>query len=157
MEKPSLRASMVAMLLPCTYSIGGAALAVDFFDSDKLCDVVAAERLGAGGFLQNVLHQRVGLFGQHLQLDGLQGDRLPALRIGGLIDRANLGMRNFAEYFETSDLVGHCSLSPDKSTNRRSFGKTPEVVLGGKVRTRISRLNRGWELRRYSEMDGTSM
>src|SRR4051812_38541651 len=29
--------------------LGGATLAVDLFDSKKLCDVVAAERLGASG------------------------------------------------------------------------------------------------------------
>ena len=113
---------------------GGATLGVDLFDADKLRDIVTAERRSTGGFLQYVLHQRVGLFRQHIQLDGLQGNRLPALRIGGLIDRANLGVRNLAEYLETPDLVGHCSLSPDKSTNRQSFGKTPEVFLGGKVR-----------------------
>ena len=112
---------------------GGATLGIDLFDADKLRDVVTAERRSSGGFLQYVLHQRIGLFGQHVQLDGLQGDRLPALRIGGLIDRANLGVRNFAEYLETSDLIGHCSLSPGTSMKRQSSGKTPEVTLGGKV------------------------
>ena len=125
--------------------LGGAALAVNFFDAEKLCDVVAAERLGAGGFLQDVLHQRVGLFGQHLQPDGLQGNRLPALRIGGLVDRANLGMRDLAEYFETSDLVGHCSLSPEKINKQAVLWKDARGRPWGKGATRISRLNPGWD------------
>ena len=103
---------------------GGTALIFNYLHAEKLCNVVAAERLGAGSFLQNVVDQNIGLFVQHLQLDGLQGNGLPALWISGLIDRANLGMRDLAEDFETPNLICHCSLSPVKTANRRSCKKT---------------------------------
>src|SRR4029077_20872086 len=121
---------------------------VNHFHAEKLCDVVAAERLGAGSFPQDVVDQNVGLFVQHLQLDGLQGNGLPALRIGGLVDRANLGMRDFAEYFETSYLICHCSLSPEKNCKQAVFWKDARLRPWGKGATRISRLDWRWELRR---------
>src|SRR6185369_1742980 len=120
--------------------LGGAALVVNHLHAEKLCDVMAAERLGAGGFLQDVVDQYVGLFVQHLQLDGFQGNRLPALRIGGLIDRANLGMRDLAEYFETSNLICHCSLSPEKNCQQAVFWKDARLRPWGKARLEY----RGW-------------
>src|ERR1700720_1830194 len=127
---------------------GGTALIVNHFHTEKLCDVVATERLGAGSFPQDVVDQNVGPFVQHLQLYSLQGNSLPALRIGGLVDRANLGMRDLAEYFETSYLIGHCSLSPEKNCKQAVLSKDARPRPWGKGASRISRLNPGWELRR---------
>src|ERR1700730_18163832 len=128
----------------------GAELPVNFFHTVKQCDVVAVERLAALGFLQNVLDQQGSLLRHHLQPDGLQSNRLPALRICRLIDSADFRMRDLAEDLETSDTVGHCSLSPRASRTRQSREKTPGVVRWGKGTTRIARLNNRWELRRYS-------
>src|SRR5713101_1508411 len=127
---------------------GGAELAIDFFQAIKLRHVVTAERLGALGFLQNVFDQHRSLISQRLQLDGLQGDGLPALRVRRFVDSAALRMGDLAEDFETSNLVGHCSLSPVNPKTKQSCGETPGVTQVGKDRARIARLKQGWELRR---------
>src|SRR6266403_151100 len=93
---------------------GGTELPVNFFQTVKQRDVVAVERLGAFSFLQNVINQHERLISKRLQLDGLQRNCLPALGIGGFIDRTELRMHDLAENLETSNLVGHGSLSPVK-------------------------------------------
>ena len=96
---------------------GGAELAFNFFQTIEQRDVVAVERLGAFSFLHNLIDQHRRLVSKHLQLDGLQRDRLSAIRVGSFVNCAELRMHDLAENLETPNLVGHCSLSPVESLN----------------------------------------
>src|SRR5262249_55249778 len=93
-------------------------------------------------FFEQALHQSRRLFAQCFQLKDFQSDGLAALGVGGLVDRADVGVCELAEYFKAPDFVRHYLRSLMKTnSNFPSVGKTSGTSLGG---TDLIRIVRRW-------------
>ena len=110
MENPSLRASMVAMLLPCTYSIAAQNWPSISPAPYTLVMFGLLRTLVASASVDSACSRACGVLAEGAQLDRFQGDGLSALQVIGFIDNASWRFRQFTQNFEVADFRRHSFL-----------------------------------------------